>query len=67
MTLESEARVFRIHPVPVVFHSKQLLPSELDRDRHTSRVRIKRVFDQLFDDRSGPLDNFAGSDLVREM
>ena len=67
MPLDRQPRILGIHAVAVVFDADQLLAAELDRDRDAPRPGVDRVLDQLLDDGRGPLDDFAGGDLIGEI
>jgi hypothetical protein len=67
MPLERQPRVVRIHPFPVVFDPDRALAAVLDGDRNPGGAGVEGVFDQLFDHRGGPFDDFAGGDLVGEL
>jgi hypothetical protein len=64
VTLERQSRVLRLHPFPIVLDLHLLLATELDVNPYPPRARIQGVLDQFLDDRGGPLDHFAGRDLV---
>ncbi len=53
--------------VAVIAHADQAHAALLDIDFDAARARIEAVLDELFDDRGGPLDHFAGGDLVDEL
>jgi len=65
--LDRQPRILGIHPLAIVFNAQQLLSAELDRDRDALRAGIQRVLDQLLDDRGRTLDDFACSDLIRQV
>ena len=65
--LDRQPRVVRLHALAVVFDANQLLAAELDGDADAAGAGVERVLDQLLDDRGGPLDDFAGGDLVGEI
>ena len=65
--LDRQPRVVRLHPFAVVLDADLLLAAELDVNRQPPRAGVDRVLDQLLDDRGGPLDDFAGGDLVGEV
>ena len=67
MPLESEPRVFRGHTRSVVAHSDARDSTALELDLDAVRSRVERVFDELFDDGRGPLDDFAGGDPVNDL
>ena len=64
--LDSQLRVFTIHPDAVVFDRDEPFAAERDRDGDASRAGIHRVFDELLDHRRGALDHLPGGDLVGE-
>ena len=67
MPFDGQLRIVRIHAFAVVFDADLLLAAKLHMNRDAMRAGIDGVFDKFFDDRGGPLDNFAGRDLVGEI
>src|SRR5262249_12444944 len=67
VALESEQRVVAEHPAAVVDDPDQAAAPGLDVDAKVGGAGVERVFEQLFDDGSGPFDHFAGRDLVGDL
>jgi hypothetical protein len=67
VTLEREDRVLANHSAAVIRNTHQPSAAELDVDLDTRRSGIDRILDELFYNRSGPLDDFAGGNLVSEV
>src|SRR5207249_5277952 len=65
VTFEGQQRVVVRHPVAVVDHADHALAADFHFDANRLRASIDGIFEQLFDDRSRPLDNFARGDFVR--
>src|SRR5262249_54416314 len=66
MPLDRERQLLRIHTDAVVGDGDEALTPVLQRHLDARRTRIDRIFDQLFDRRSRPLDDFAGGDAIDE-
>ena len=64
VALEREAGILGAHPFAVVLDAYEALAAQLDVDLDAPRAGVDGVFDQLFDDRRGPLDHLAGGDLI---
>ena len=64
VALERQPRIVRAHPLAVVFDAHQALAAHFDVDLNAPRAGVDGVFDELFDDRGRPLDDFAGGDLI---
>ena len=67
VALDRHPRVFRLHPLAIVFHADLFLAAELDVDLQPPRAGVDGVLDELLDDGGGTLHDFAGGDLVREI
>ena len=67
VALEREPRILRTHPFAVVLDTHEALAAQLDVDLDAPRAGVDGVFDELFDDRCGTLDNLAGGDLIGEV
>ena len=64
MALEGEESVVADHAVAVVGDADELAASGFDLDADAGGSGVERVFEELFDDGGGALDDFAGGDLV---
>ncbi len=64
MALESEERIVVGHAVAVVDDANHALAARFDFDANSFCAGVERVFEQLLDDRGGPLDDFARGDAV---
>src|SRR5213078_631289 len=64
MAFDGEPCILRAHPFAIVLHSDQTLAAKINEDVNPTCSGIDRVFDQLFDDGGGPLDDLAGRYLV---
>ncbi len=60
----ASTRVFGRHAFAVVFDGDELLAAEIHRDGDAARAGVKRVLDQLFDDRCRTLHDLAGGNLI---
>jgi hypothetical protein len=67
MPFDGKPRIFRLHPLAIVFDADLLLAAELHVDCEPPRTGVYRVFDQFLDDRRRPLDDLARGNLVREI
>src|SRR5260370_42490200 len=65
VALEGEEGVVLDHAVAVVGDADELAASGFDFDADAGGAGVERVFEELFDDGGGALDDFAGGDLVR--
>src|SRR5271154_2275847 len=52
------------HSVAIVNDANHPLAADFGFNTNRLRARVQRVFEQLFDNRSGTFDNFARSDLI---
>ena len=64
VTLERQPRILRRHALAIVLDANEPLAAELRGDGDAPGAGVEAVLDQLLDDRGGPLDHLAGSDLV---
>ncbi len=64
---DRERQVVRIDARAVVPHADQARAARFDVHLDPLRACVERVFDELLDDRRGPLDDLAGGDLVDEL
>ena len=64
VALEGQQRVVAIHALAVVGDADELAAAGLDFDANAVGAGVERVFQQLLDDGGGPVDHFAGGDLV---
>ena len=64
VALEGEQRVIVGHAVAVVDDANHALAAGFDFDADGFGAGVERVFEQLFDDGGGPLDDFARGDAV---
>jgi hypothetical protein len=67
MPIQAQARILGIHAVTVVLDANQLLTAVFGGNRDADRASVDCILDELLDDRGGPLDHFAGGDLIREV
>ena len=67
MAFETEQGIVLAHADAVVSHADEAASAGLDLDRDPARLRVQGVFDQFLDHAGGPLDHFAGSDLVGDL
>ncbi len=67
MTLERQPRVFRPHAFAVILDAHQPLAAQFDVHLDASRPGVDGVFDELFGDRRGTLDDLARGDLIRQI
>jgi hypothetical protein len=65
MPLQAQQRVVTIHSGAIIYHPNERYPATGDSYFNPACTGIDTVLDQLLDDRGGPLDYFAGSDLAR--
>ena len=57
----------RHHAVAVVGDADELAAAGFDLDADAGGAGVERVFEQLFDDGGGAVDDFAGGDLVGDL
>ena len=67
MALERERRLLRRHALPVVRHPDGAPPGLLNVHRHASGPGVDGVLHQFLHHGGGPLDDFAGGDLVDDV
>ena len=60
MPFKRQNRVVSQHSRAVVGDAHQTPPAEFNVNLNAFRARIKRIFNQFFNDRRGTLDDFAG-------
>ena len=64
VALESQQRIVVNHAVAVVNDADHPLAADFRFDANRLRASIQRIFEQLFDNRSGTFDNFARGDFI---
>ena len=64
VALEGEQGVVVDHAVAVVGDADELAAAGFDLDADAGGSGVEGVFEELFDDGGGALDDFAGGDLV---
>jgi hypothetical protein len=64
MSLQTKQRVVPVHPRTVVSDANEGNASPSSEDLDAGGMRVYRIFHQLFNYGSGPLDYLAGSDLT---
>ena len=67
MTRQRELQLGGGNSAAIVAHAREPHAARLDLDFDAVRAGIETVFDQLLDDGSRPLDDFAGGDLIDEV
>ena len=67
MAFEAEQRVVAAHAEAIVGDADQTASARLNLHGNFFRVGIEGIFHQFLDDACGPLDNFAGGDLIRDV
>src|SRR5207253_5224819 len=67
MALERERRLLRRHALPVVRHPDGAPPGLLNVHRYASGPGVDGVLHQFLHHGGGPLDDFAGGDLVDDV
>ena len=67
MTFESKHSIVAHHTLAIVGDFQQTAPAGFDLDRNARRTCVDRIFDELFCDGSGTLDDFARGDLVSDV
>ena len=67
VALESQHGVIAAHARTVVGNLDQAPAAGLQVNPHLGRGRVERVLDQFLADGGGPLDHFAGGDLVGDL
>ncbi len=67
MSRQSQHEFVTVDPATVVGDADQAGAAGLDLDRDRAGAGVEAVLDQLLDHRRGPLDHFAGRDLVDQM
>lgn len=67
MPRQREPELFGANSMPVVRDAQQARAAGLYFDVDVRCTRVQRVFDELLHDRGGPLDDFAGCDLVDQV
>ena len=65
VALEGEQGVVADHAVAVVGDADEFAAAGFDLDADAGGAGVEGVFEELFDDGGGALDDFAGGDLVR--
>ena len=65
VALEGEESVVLDHAVAVVGDADEFAAAGFDLDADAGGSGVEGVFEELFDDGGGALDDFAGGDLVR--
>jgi hypothetical protein len=65
VALEGEEGIVAYHAVAVVCDADELSTAGLNFDANTGGPGVERIFEELFNDRSGTFDDFTGGDLVR--
>ena len=67
VALEAEQRVVADHAVSVIGDAEELAAAGFDVDADAGRAGVDGVFEELFDDGGGALDDLAGGDLVGDL
>ncbi len=67
VALEGQQGVVAQHAAAIVGNADQAAAAGFDFHAHIGRARVERIFEQFLDHRSGPLDNFAGGDLIGDL
>ena len=67
MARQRERELVSIYASAVITDTYQLLPTRDDIDLNRTGPGIEAVLDELFDDGRGPLDHFAGGNLVDQV
>jgi hypothetical protein len=67
VAFERKQRIVAAHAGTVVGHANQAASARADFDGDFLRAGIERIFHQLLHNARGPLDHFAGGDLVGDL
>src|SRR5665213_4170883 len=65
--LKGQQRIVVNHSAAIVNHANHAFAAGFDFHANRLRSSVERVFEQLFYDGRGPLDDFAGGDFVRNV
>ena len=64
--LKRKDRVILAHPLAIVPHLDEPLPTRKHTDINSPALGVDGIFQQFFHDRGRPFDNFTRSDFVRK-
>ena len=67
VALEGQQGVVAQHAAAIVGDADQAAAAGFHFDAQVGRAGVERVFEQLFDHRSGPLDHLTGGDFVGDL
>ena len=67
MSAEARQSVLAHHAFTVVGDANQLASAVLNLDQNTRRTGIQRILDEFLYDRTRPLDNLTGRNLVGQV
>ena len=67
VTLERKDRIVAHHAFAVIRDLQQAASTGFDLDRDARGARVDRIFDELFGDGSGTLNDFARGDLISDV
>jgi hypothetical protein len=67
VALEGQQSIVAEHAATVVGDADQAAAAGFDLDAQLGGPGVERILEQLFDDRSGALDDFTGGDLVGDL